>query len=553
MAVVQSSNSVFGQKWETTVQAVTKLSMLCGKEIRLLDVEQCQFVLFNNQGQQISALPLDKDSPQPERLTYLSGHRPEWIFQPLDRPEQRFFALGREDDRIGVVFQESSGLSEDHRETILGLLYATASTDTSRRSLRSALTREHEYLRQLICVVEQMWQSVKEDDGTDRPEIERMTESLLSEIIGHTSFERGAIYIDPTTEPGNQFLITHPADMKPCLQSPDVLSQINDFLIQDRRENTLFQLNIPCQSDVPCQTGQNNHRVVLTTLRPPANGPIGTLILFLSDKLVETKHTDLEIATARLMGLVGAGMIAATLYHQERGINRAKDIFLNHVTHELRTPVCRVKDGAEMLLRPNYGPLSEVQRELMNTIESSAQISLSLIDSILTFARIKAEQSHCLPTELDAQELISLICREFYWELQNKNITLIQATEPENVLLWADEKLVKTALRNLIGNAIKYTSEGGEIRVTAEQMSNCTVLTVADTGIGIEQEHQDRIFDSFYRVQAVDRSSTPGMGLGLSLVKQLMDLHKGTISLTSVPDKGTTFRLHFPLPDHDAD
>jgi signal transduction histidine kinase len=131
---------------------------------------------------------------------------------------------------------------------------------------------------------------------------------------------------------------------------------------------------------------------------------------------------------------------------------------------------------------------------------------------------------------------------------QARGVQVNLCIEREDAPLWADEAQMEIILRNLLSNAAKFTPDGGMVTVNVDVTSEGSRLTVCDTGSGIAPEDQERIFERFYRVQARDRPSTPGTGIGLSLVKELVEQHGGSVKVESELGQGATFTVWLPSP-----
>ena len=221
---------------------------------------------------------------------------------------------------------------------------------------------------------------------------------------------------------------------------------------------------------------------------------------------------------------------------------RLKSEFIANVSYELRTPLNAIGGFAEILANQYFGELNPRQLEYSRGIIDSAQRLSSLINDILDLATIEAGylQLETQPVEIHA--LMSALMTLSYERARNQGLTLAFDCPVDIGSMMADERRLKQALFNLVSNAIKFTPAGGTITLRARREKGGVALGIVDTGIGVAQQDQARIFEKFERGQG--RES--GAGLGLSLVKSLVDLHGGQIELQSAPGSGTTVTIHIP-------
>ncbi len=224
--------------------------------------------------------------------------------------------------------------------------------------------------------------------------------------------------------------------------------------------------------------------------------------------------------------------------------DRLKSEFIANVSYELRTPLNAIIGFAEILDRQYFGPLNVRQIEYSKGIVEASQRLLALINDILDVANIEAGylQLEVQPVEMKA--LVQSVEALAHERLRNRQLTF-ESFCAENVgLVHADERRLKQALYNLISNAVKFTPEGGRISLTVARDGEELAMTVTDTGIGIAPEDQVRVFDKFERGPGAHRQI--GAGLGLALVKSLIELHGGRVELKSMPGEGTAVTCRIP-------
>ncbi|MCC5466654.1 sensor histidine kinase [Pelosinus baikalensis] len=217
--------------------------------------------------------------------------------------------------------------------------------------------------------------------------------------------------------------------------------------------------------------------------------------------------------------------------------------FAADASHELRTPIAVISGYANMLDR--WGKQDPVVlEEGISAIKSEAANMHELIEKLLFLARADQSKQVLDKSNLDIKDLIKEIVQETRLIAPNHCILLIKN---DTAVIYADSASIKQMLRIFIENSIKYTPIGGTISIASHRTSTYLAITIQDTGIGISQEHQSKIFDRFYRVDTSRSKLTGGTGLGLSIAQYIAEQHDGVIELISIPGEGTTIRLHLPL------
>ncbi|MDH5525384.1 MAG: GAF domain-containing protein [Desulfobulbaceae bacterium] len=229
--------------------------------------------------------------------------------------------------------------------------------------------------------------------------------------------------------------------------------------------------------------------------------------------------------------------------------NLAKSRFLANMSHELRTPLNSIIGFASVLQEQYFGPLNEKQLEYSNDIKESGHHLLSLINDILDLSKIEAGKMDFEPTPVNIPDLLKRSMNMIKEKVMKKGIDLRLdiADNMRDLLLNIDERKIKQVLFNLLSNATKFTPDGGIITLGMKQQEDAVVISVIDTGIGIDPENIGNIFNPFFQVSGEYRDKTPGTGLGLTLTKTLIEMHEGTIRATS-KGKGAGACFAFSLP-----
>ena len=227
---------------------------------------------------------------------------------------------------------------------------------------------------------------------------------------------------------------------------------------------------------------------------------------------------------------------------------RLKDEFLASMSHELRTPLNAILGLSEALLEEVYGTLTEKQSRSLTTIHSSGKHLLALINDILDLAKIESgkEKLNISVTELSplCNASLDLITEQ----ATKKNIHLDAQIEVGLGCIELDERRIKQVLINLLNNAVKFTPSGGKVtlKVWGDSQEEEIIFSVVDTGIGIKPENMDKLFESFVQIESSLSRRYEGTGLGLALVKKIIELHGGSISVKSEVDKGSQFTFILP-------
>lgn len=225
---------------------------------------------------------------------------------------------------------------------------------------------------------------------------------------------------------------------------------------------------------------------------------------------------------------------------------RLKLDFLANVSYQLRTPLAAIMGFAEILSNQFFGPINDKQKEYTHGIEEAGQRLLSLIDDILDLSTIEAGYLELHKTDIDVAVMLrNLVDLTQDWARKEK-VEIHLTLAPDLCPLHADERRIKQVLLNLLRNAIHHTPQGGKIALSAATQGPDMIMTVADNGTGILPQDQRRIFEPFVRGTDARDSNKRGVGLGLSLVKNITELHGGRVTLESAENQGSTFTLRLP-------
>lgn len=233
---------------------------------------------------------------------------------------------------------------------------------------------------------------------------------------------------------------------------------------------------------------------------------------------------------------------------------RAKDEFLASMSHELRTPLSAILTISESIDEEVYGPMTDRQRQAVRNITESGQHLLSLINDILDLSKIEAGKITLDPVPVAVEELCQASIRLTRGQAQKKRLSMTLTIDSHLNSLIADERYLKQILVNLLGNAVKFTPDGGRmgLEVQADSERQVVQFTVWDTGIGIPKDKQSLLFKPFTQLDSSLSRQYGGTGLGLALVARLTELHGGSVSVDSDEGKGSRFTVSLPW-DTDSD
>jgi two-component system phosphate regulon sensor histidine kinase PhoR len=233
---------------------------------------------------------------------------------------------------------------------------------------------------------------------------------------------------------------------------------------------------------------------------------------------------------------------------REDEISKLKTDFVSHVSHELRTPLSSIKAYAELLVDGEAAD-DKTRTEFYHIIQAEAERLSRLIDNILNISRIESGMMRVTKQNIAVNGILKRVMEVAMPNAREKNITIVDHVSPVFATVEADADMIYQAALNLMGNAIKYTPEGGRVEVSlnSDEQNNELVLLVTDTGVGIPPESMKHLFEKFFRVEQ-HKSMAKGSGLGLNLTRQIVEsIHHGRMIVTSELGKGSTFGFALPL------
>jgi signal transduction histidine kinase len=265
---------------------------------------------------------------------------------------------------------------------------------------------------------------------------------------------------------------------------------------------------------------------------------------------------------ARVLSIVAAqaaiSIVNAQLYAQEKEraeklrranlelqqLDRLKSEFVQNVSHELRTPLTFIKGYVDLLLGGQMGELSERASESLQVVHEKTNAVIQLVNDILTLQHLEMSELHLVPVALG--DLAWRAVRGADAAARAAQVQVDLGVAPGLAQVLGDEQRLLQVFDNLLGNAIKFSPDGGEVRVKVYEREDCLQAQVTDQGIGIAPEQTEKIFERFYQVDGSTTRRFSGAGLGLTIVKRIVEAHGGKIWVESELGKGSTFCFTIP-------
>lgn len=278
-------------------------------------------------------------------------------------------------------------------------------------------------------------------------------------------------------------------------------------------------------------------------------------------KTGEPQHIDTELETGLRGDVVFVHARAARLgtryvmllvddRTESRRLEETRRDFVANISHELKTPIGAVSLLAEALQDAIDDPA--MVKKFAANLQREANRLASLVQDIIQLSRLQSAEAVANAALLDLSGVVAEAVERNHFLAESKQIR-IRVDAPRGHKIYGDHEMLSTAIKNLIENAILYSEEGSQVGVGLRAVDGIAEISVADNGVGIPAEEQDRIFERFYRVDASRSRQTGGTGLGLSIVKHVALNHRGDVRLFSQPGLGSTFTLRLPVADKNAD
>jgi two-component system sensor histidine kinase VicK len=263
---------------------------------------------------------------------------------------------------------------------------------------------------------------------------------------------------------------------------------------------------------------------------------------------MQVEGTALELYLAPFSDQERGGVLIVLhdVTEQHRNEERRKE-FVANVSHELRTPLTNVRSYAETLLDGGEDIPRDTADSFLGIIIKETDRMTHIVQDLLTLSRLDAGNAELILNRFSFREAIESVCQANALAAQRHGHQLTCDIGGDLPLITGDRSRLEQVMMNIIGNAIKYTPDGGHIRVTAGTGADAVWMEVADDGIGIPEKDRPRVFDRFYRVDKARSRESGGTGLGLSIAKEIVDRHHGRLFLVDREGPGITVRLELPF------
>jgi PAS domain S-box-containing protein len=261
----------------------------------------------------------------------------------------------------------------------------------------------------------------------------------------------------------------------------------------------------------------------------------------------ELEHSLKELAETRA-SLQERNAQLERLNGELRSLDEIKSNLLANVSHELHTPLVSIKGYTEMILKRKLGPLTPEQERGLLVAQKNIDRLIELIDNLLSFARLETGETQLRIEDVPLFQLVDEAIELVAERVKRRNISITTQYEGDDLVVRGDRVKIGQVFTNLLTNAANFNRDGGRIAVAARRGRGGFVeVEVADTGIGIPPEEQEKIFERFYQVEAGPRRRYEGTGIGLAIVRDILRLHGGSIRVHSTPGQGSTFQFTLPL------
>lgn len=229
-----------------------------------------------------------------------------------------------------------------------------------------------------------------------------------------------------------------------------------------------------------------------------------------------------------------------------KALEGEKQQFIRNISHELKTPLATLREGADLLEDEVVGELNQEQREIVQLMTIGALQLNGLVENLLEYQRLANQRTLAEPNDFDLAQLLRKLLDDYRLLVRNRGLQIVDELEP--VTVKGDREAIRMALGNLLSNAIKFSPEGGRIRLGLSVHEGTSIFLIEDQGEGISPEDQPFVFQEFYQGQSVGRSSVKGSGLGLALVNDTVLRHGGRITLLAATDEYPGARICLELP-----
>ncbi len=282
------------------------------------------------------------------------------------------------------------------------------------------------------------------------------------------------------------------------------------------------------------------------------DGEITGLITLKSEQSNSLTVEDIEFVE-RLADRAAVAIKNARLYADIHAANQAKSDFVSLVTHELRLPMTSIKGYTDLMMSGMVGELNDQQNQFMEVVKRNLDRMSALIRDLGDINRVESGRMAFEFESVDLGEVIGDVAESLREAVDGRQQTLSVSISDNFPLIYADPTRVSQVVTNLVSNAHKYTPDEGDIRVEVVENGRMATISIIDNGLGISQENQEKLFTQFFRAEDREVREQTGWGLGLSIVKKMVEAQDGEINFESELGKGSTFTFTVPLAEDEAE
>jgi len=386
-------------------------------------------------------------------------------------------------------------------------------------------------------------------------EVETVLQTIVSKAVQLSRTDAGTIYV--FDEASQEFLLQATYGMDDALIDAIRHQRLGiDSAVVGDAARARAPMQVPQLDDDPAHPVQGlivraGFRALLVVPLLSPDGIVGALVVRrrAPGEFAGTTIDLLQTFAAQSVVAIENARLFAEIEEKGRQLelaSRHKSQFLANMSHELRTPLNAVLGYSEMMLDGLYGDLPEKAKGVLERVQSNGRHLLGLINDVLDLSKIEAGQLTLAIEDYSMAALVKQALSTTESLARTKGLALTAQIQDGLPLGRGDERRLTQVLLNLIGNAVKFTDKG-EVAITAEAADGRFTVAVRDTGPGIAEADQARIFEEFQQVDNTNTRKKGGTGLGLAIAKKIMEMHGGKLTVQSAPGQGSTFRMILPV------
>ena len=257
------------------------------------------------------------------------------------------------------------------------------------------------------------------------------------------------------------------------------------------------------------------------------------------------RQYDLDLLSA-IADMSAISLENVRLQGEMKRVSKNNYEMVSNVSHELKTPLATIKEALLLLSEGSLGPLSEKQKKMLCLSNQNVERLNRLINEFLDSAKLENSGSSMKRNLFSITDAAKTVIDSMNIIAREKGIVLKAAIPDKKIEIWGDPDKLNQVISNLVDNAIKYNRPAGLVQISLEETDDSVVVSVRDTGMGIPKDDLNKVFDRFYRVERNDTADISGIGLGLSIVKDIVNMHRGAISVESEINNGSKFTVALP-------